>query len=237
MALSILNNMRAREVLPGLIRRYDRIADRWHRAMRKQGYIAAYVDLAQSTIPPFLAERTGPIAVLDAGTGSGGFAVALCQALKNAHIRDHNISIDLMDMSNKMLDAATENLKKTGHTTRRICADIATLNPDRKRYDIILCAHVIDHCPDPVEILHKLHAALAPGGIILFAVSKPHWCTALLQLKWGHHAYSAEQFIALSTDAGFTETRAFAFKKGPPKHTSFGYITRHNPPKHKKDFP
>ncbi len=37
----------------------------------------------------------------------------------------------------------------------------------QQQYDLILCSHVLEHVPDPVELLRRLGDCLAPGGTFL----------------------------------------------------------------------
>ena len=99
----------------------------------------------------------------------------------------------------------------------------------RDRFETILCAHVVEHCPTLGPALSRLHSALRPSGTIALAVSKPHWCTWALRQIWGHRAYSPEAVVSGLAAAGFSDIRAVAFRQGPPSRTSHGYIARKGP--------
>jgi SAM-dependent methyltransferase len=53
--------------------------------------------------------------------------------------------------------------------------DLQTIDIDRwkehpllsKRYDIFLCSHVLEHLPDPVELLRTVRSCLKPNGVFL----------------------------------------------------------------------
>lgn len=202
-----------------LAQRYDRAANKWHDAMHKYGQMTAYADLVRQAESKLPKSRDGQaLSVLDAGAGTGAFSLAFRQIISRP------VDVDLLDMSDAMLAVAKNNHIAVGHRTNQICADIAALTPDSKRYDIILCAHTIEHCLDPVAALEKLRSVLKPDGIILLSVSKPHWCTAFVQFTWGHKAYRVEKFIKMLAKAQLTNVETFGFADGPPKFLSYGYI-------------
>ena len=37
------------------------------------------------------------------------------------------------------------------------------------RYGLVICHHVIEHCPDPSRVLFGIHRTLRPGGWLIFA--------------------------------------------------------------------
>lgn len=202
-----------------LVERYNRGADNWHAAMQRYGQITAYADLVRQAEPKLSKSRDGKVlAVLDAGAGTGAFSLAFRQVVT------YPMEVDLLDISDAMLAAAKNNHIASGYNTTQICADIAALDPKDQRYDVILCAHTIEHCPDPVAALQKLRAVLNPGGIILLSVSKPHWCTAIVQLTWRHKAYRVEKFLRMLSQANFNNVETFGYAAGPPKFLSYGYI-------------
>ncbi|MFL4470877.1 hypothetical protein ACERZ8_13650 [Tateyamaria armeniaca] len=58
------------------------------------------------------------------------------------------------------------------------------------------------------------------------AISKPHWCTALVRWRWGNAAYPPEHSRAMLERAGFTDIITHPFRTGPPSRVSCGYIAR-----------
>ncbi len=208
-----------KSVLPNLTTRYDRAAKGWHKTVCKLGYYQAYKDLVSTafeTIPSIRDE--GDYSVLDAGCGSGAFTMALCEDTPRP------MAIDLLDISPKMLAQAAQNLSDQPHIFRQLCADIESVASKGQKYDLILSAHVIDHLTEPSKALHALHCALRSNGKLLLAVSKPHWCTSLVQMRWHHNAYQPTKVTQMLKNAGFTRITQFPFKEGPPKFTSHGYI-------------
>ena len=68
--------------------------------------------------------------------------------------------------------------------------------------------------------------ARAPGGRLVLALSKPHWCTALVRWRWGNAAYTPDHAKTMLAQAGFTHITAHPFPSGPPSRVSHGYIAR-----------
>jgi len=210
-----------KSIWPDLATRYDQAAQNWHSAICKLGYINAYRELVSHFLSSTQFQQNQlQLDILDAGTGSGGFSLALAEKLHEPQ------SIDLLDISQKMLDRASNTLSHLPHRIDYICANIQKFETAKKQYDIILCAHVIEHLNDPVSSLHSIGQALKPGGVLLLVVSKPHWCTALVQLKWHHKAYKPHQVSQILQNAGMDQVHPFAFSAGPPKFTSYAYIVQ-----------
>ena len=193
-----------------LLRAYDRAAAGWHAGISKLGYPGAYRAFLEACPP----DRAGH--VLDAGTGSGAFAAAFAES---AGVPERLV---LLDPSAPMLAEAGARLRGLGAEPEMVEDGVGAALGDA-RFDVVLCAHVIEHLPDPGAALAWLVGRLAPGGRLYLAASRPHWCTALLRWKWGHRAYRPEEIAAMAAAAG-AEARPFAFPAGPPSRTSMGYV-------------
>ncbi|WP_171179357.1 bifunctional 2-polyprenyl-6-hydroxyphenol methylase/3-demethylubiquinol 3-O-methyltransferase UbiG [Ruegeria sp. HKCCD8929] len=196
---------------PGLQRLYARHAGRWHRSITNLGYPEAYAMLAELDLRR---RPAAPRRVLDAGCGTGALAEAYQEMAGDA------ADLTLLDPSPDMLDRARERL--VGDRLTFVQGDLTRL-PDLGSFDTILCAHVLEHAGDLGLNLRRLWQALRPGGSLLLAISKPHWCTALLRWRWGHKAYHPEEVIAALDAQGFDGIETVRFAKGPPSRTSCGY--------------
>ena len=190
---------------------YDAAATGWQDGISKLGFEAAYRDLMQAVSP-----IAAPVRVLDVGTGTGAFA--------SAWIDRHGVpaTLTLTDISPAMLDVAATRLP----VSRAIVAPLGAPLADVTEQDVVLCAHVIEHLPDPDAALRWLYDCLEPGGQLVLALSKPHWCTALVRWRWGNAAYTPEQATAMLARAGFSQITSHAFASGPPSRLSCGYIAR-----------
>ena len=192
---------------------YDAMAGTWQSTIQRLGYAAAYRDFFAAN------GRASHKAIADLGTGSGAFADAY---LDTCVTRPDKCL--LLDTSQAMLDVAVEKVGAHGVLIERICAGVGGDALPRQTCDAVLAAHVIEHLPDPGATLRWCRTRLRPGGTLYLAVSRPHWCTALLRWKWGHRAYRPTEVVALLTQAGFTDVRHVPFRYGPPSRTSAGYV-------------
>lgn len=195
---------------------YDRAAGGWHDKLRSLGFFADYTGLAEAGM-----RRSGAAhAVLDVGCGTGALSTAWVEAGGLAK----NGQLDLLDPSSRMLEQACARLG--GLHPRALeggvgCPDL----PDRS-YNVVLCAHVIEHLPDPVDSLAWMASKLKPGGHLVLAVSQPHWCTALVRLRWGSKAWRAGEVLGMLERSNLKDVRTHAFEAGPPSRLSCGYVAR-----------
>lgn len=192
---------------------YDRAATSWQDGISKLGFHEAYAHLIREALPPSQNFST----VLDAGTGTG----ALAQAFVSQYGPTEHMT--LLDISPAMLSAAAERFP--GATP--LCAGIGDSLPELAPQDLILSAHVIEHLEDPIAALRWMHARLRPGGQLVLALSKPHWCTALVRWRWGNAAFPPAAALTMLADAGFGAARAIPFPEGPPSRVSCGYTAWH----------
>ena len=194
---------------------YDRAASSWQSGLLRIGFDAAYQKLAERS--DTYAPLSGPAAVLDAGTGTGAMARAfLGSASQPCHF-------DLLDLSPEMLRHARAGLPED-----TVCVTGAVGEAPIKPgwYDRVLAAHVIEHCRNPQAALTWLFQRLKPGGVAVFAVSRPHWCTALVRWKWGNAAFREAQVAGMLSRAGFVDVMTAPHEKGPPSRVSCGYLAR-----------
>ena len=193
---------------------YARFADRWHQGVLRLGYIAAYDQLIAYDAD----RRSSPVGtVLDAGTGTGAFALSFVQ--KHPTLK----RLTLLDMSPEMLAQAEKNLHAKGIKTISCVGGLGTNDIAERSCETILCAHVIEHTNTPKDHLRWFCSRLSPGGTLLLSVSKPHWCTAIVRWRWGHKAYPPSHVTKMLEDAGFEDISEIRFKSGPPSRTSCGY--------------
>lgn len=159
----------------------------------------------------------GPVRVLDAGAGTGALSVAFVGGSSVP------CQVDLFDISPEMLVLASDAVAAG---SRCISGGIGAGKVAQDHYERVLCGHVIEHCPDPQAALHWLFRRLRPGGLAAFAISKPHWCTALVRWKYDSAAFEPERVEHMLAQAGFSEISRHPHASGPPSRISCGYLAR-----------
>lgn len=204
---------------PSLAEAYDRAAATWHATICKFGFVEAYEDLLTLAGRRISAAALRDLKVLDAGSGTAAFSLAFSRQF-GCH------SFDLLDVSPEMLEKGAQMLAAEGLTSNQLCCDICALADRPKRYDVILSAHLIEHIDDIDAALCALRSALLPGGILVLVVSKPHWCTTLVRMRWGHRAYRPTEMQTHLRANGFEDIDTFSFSAGPPKRLSAGYVAQ-----------
>jgi ubiquinone/menaquinone biosynthesis C-methylase UbiE len=210
-----------------LVARYDMAASRWQRRIATLGYPAAYRLLARRALARLAPDPIcpGSFRVLDAGAGTADFALALAKVLADA-AQLNGASFVLADPSPVMLHLAQQRMIEAGMQAAGLCCALEHLPPVADPFDMVLCSHVIEHLPDPQGAMGHLFWQLRPGGLLVLAISKPHWCTALLCSIWGHKHFKEEEVLQMLGRCGFAEAVAIRFESGPPSRTSLGYLAK-----------
>src|SRR4051812_33541180 len=107
-----------------------------------------------------LAPNGEPVRVLDAGGGSGGFAVPLAEL-------GHPVTV--VDPSPDSLAALERRAAETGASERirAVQGDAAGLGDvvEAGSVDLVICHSVLEVVDDPLEALRAVARALRPGGI------------------------------------------------------------------------
>lgn len=198
-------------------RPYDAAAPRWGDKMRTLGYYDGYLG--------FLSAPQGParsdVRILDVGSGTAAFAEAWVA------INGTPIQTTLLEPSPAMLERGRAALLRRGVEPRTVQEFLgeAMLEP----CEVVLAAHVIEHCPDPLVALRQMRDLLLPGGRLHLVVSKPHWCNVIIWLQWRHRTFQEGEIVGLIQKAGFEIERVYDFPSGPPSRTSRGIVaTRTN---------
>jgi len=192
---------------------YARAAQGWQAGIERIGYTEAYDQLAIHALKA--APLDHPARILDAGAGTGALAAAF------AHNAPFPCHYDLLDLSPEMLAQATTAVPTS---SCQITGAIGSATLPHQSYDRVLCGHVIEHCADAQVALDWLLDHLKPGGQAVFAISKPHWCTALLRWKYGNAAFTPAVVDQMLAKAGFTNITVLLHPSGPPSRVSCGYL-------------
>jgi ubiquinone/menaquinone biosynthesis C-methylase UbiE len=198
---------------------YNLAAATWHDRISALGYPDAYSTAIMMLCPPCLQVRR----LMDVGCGAGDFARAYLR------LRGAPDVLTLLDPAAAMLHEAATRLKGAAAETLLLPMPMADLPPYPSQ-DLILCAHAIDHCPDPIQAIRTLGQALAPRGAMILIVTKPHWCTWITRRLWRHRSHTPDAMLQAIVAAGLVCCRDTGFAKGPPGRTSHAYLVTHTQP-------
>jgi ubiquinone/menaquinone biosynthesis C-methylase UbiE len=192
---------------------YNSAAPKWHSMITTLGYADAYRQAISSLIPG----GVRPHRVMDVGCGAGSFAHAYVQERGPVEV------LTLADPAADMLHEAATRLDGAATEILLLDRGVETL-PAFPSQDLILCAHVIEHCADPVAAIRSLGLGLSQNGVIVLIVSKPHWCNWLVWLNWRHRSYRPTRILEAIVAAGLVCPRDIGFGYGPPSRTSHAYL-------------
>lgn len=151
--------------------------------------------------------------VLDVGCGGGILSEALHQA---------GAQVTGVDASSKAIEAARLHAKAQGHSVEYHCGTLESMDKNRLgTFDILTCMEMLEHVPDPVELIQTCSAYLKPGGKAFFSTLNRNIKAYLLAivgaeyvLQWlprGTHHY--QQFIKPSELARWLREARFELRK------------------------
>ena len=200
-----------------LTARYEAAAPTWGRRLAQLGFPAAYraiMEEALHRLPP----PEGPLAALDLGAGDGAFSEPLVDLV------GPRVLLSLLDRSPAMLRAAEARLGRG--RARMIVGDLAGLALPEGSQDIVIAAHLLEHLPDHETALVRMRRLLKPGGLLILAVSRPHWCSHLVWLGWRHRRFREAEVRSALTRAGFADLHCWHPPAGPPRRLSLAYAAK-----------
>ncbi|MFI6319201.1 methyltransferase domain-containing protein [Nonomuraea sp. NPDC050556] len=118
-----------------------------------------------------LAERSAAtgrdrLDIVDAGGGTGGFAVPLAEL-------GHAVTV--VDPSPDSLAALERRAKESGVGVRALQGDAADLGEllDRGSADLVLCHSVLEYVEDPISALVAVSGVLRTGGVVSVLAANP----------------------------------------------------------------
>jgi SAM-dependent methyltransferase len=148
------------EELPCLPRFFERMYDqRWADEWIEHEFEAAYKDLIFRTILRQLDRRVGshvPRRLLDVGAHAGRF-MRLAQAA--------GWVVEGVEVNPK---TAAHAERRTGAVVHRVSID--TVAAEGRRYSALTLTDVLEHIPDPVQVLKAAARVLLPGGVVAVKV-------------------------------------------------------------------
>jgi len=118
-------------------------------------------ELIEHNLKKHIPVDSPPLRILDAGGGNGFDSLALARM---------NHQVDIVDISQQMLNDARANAALAGVTDRLDTHAMDILNIDRifssNEFDIVLCHNVIQFVDEVNPLLEVLQQVLKPGGFI-----------------------------------------------------------------------
>ena len=144
--------------LPTLPRYFDRMYDqRWNAAWVAQEFDADYKDFIFHSILRELRRRLGgPGRLLDVGAHAGRF-------------------LHLAQQAGWDVEGIELNPRTAAHAAARTGAPVHQMNAHaladtRRRYDAVVLTDVLEHIPQPVDLLTALATLTVPGGLVAVKV-------------------------------------------------------------------
>ena len=149
--------------------------------------------------------------MLDIGCGAGNFSLKLRQRLPE-------IEVTLLDLSQPMLDRASERLK-VGVTAVQL--DIREYDLPAESLDIVLAAAVLHHLRTEAEwisVFRKIHQALRPGGSFWIFDMVEHELESVHRIMWRRYG---EYLSAFKGDEYRDHVFAYIDKEDTPRSLIF----------------
>ena len=172
-------------------KRFDADVERFSNLQTGQ---SATIDapLAMELITQAAAAGTSPIRrVLDLGCGAGNNSLKLCETLGT------DVDVDLLDLSQPMVDRAVERVSEVNEgAIRGIIGDFRTADLPEEGYDVILAAAVLHHLRDVDDwrqAFQKLYDILRPGGGLWITDLVSHDIPSVQEMMWKRYGDYLEE--------------------------------------------
>jgi S-adenosylmethionine-dependent methyltransferase len=139
--------------------------------------------LRQELVLAHLQEHTGalptPAMVLDAGAGSGGYALALAQQGHRVHLLD--VAEDMLNLARWRLSEADPALLERVEFSCSPVEVVAERLPS-EHFDLVLAHTLLEYVDEPWDVLRGLIQVLAPGGLLSLLLVNPR--AEAFRLAW-----------------------------------------------------
>lgn len=205
---------------------YDGTAWRWHSVVGLLGYSRAYGKLfSRLASDRWLLGLQDGAKLLDAGVGTGSLSLAMAKSLAIAH------ELHGFDISPRMLERARYHLQRLRHpglTPHLRYGDVHDLSYRDEEFDMVMSAHLLEHCPSPLQVLLEMVRVLRAGAPLLIVTSRVSRANSLHSLRWRYRPFESNQLFSWMQQAGLREIHRYALGTGlsVPGHLSEAYVGR-----------
>lgn len=191
-----------------LRRRYDAAAPRWQNKLDRLGVPEAYDGMLRGAFDAYGFFPDEQSRILDCGIGTGGLAAAL------ARVSACPLAIDGVDMSPAMLAEAEQTLRDTNVKARLKPADAHALPYPDDDFDVVMSAHMLEHCPHPQLVLAEMERVLAPGGLLILCITQASLLGVLIHLAWRTHTVTPSRATSWLNQIGLSDVRRLDYGAG-----------------------
>lgn len=132
--------------------------------------------------------------VLEVGAGTG---------VHIEHIRHSFDSYTMTDLNPPLMDRISDVHGRTGGSVTTEIQDATSLTYADNSFDRLIAAHVLEHLPNPHEVLHEWTRVLKPGGIMTLVLP----CDPGLAWRLGRYAFARRGFIKAGIDYDYWMAR------------------------------
>ena len=179
--------------------RYGQIAAKWDALLHRLAVPSCYAAVLRRAIARMgdVSHMPRTLCVLDAGAGTGALSKAFSDEWGSP------LDINLVDVSPDMLVKAQAVLAPSVTSCTAQVADMRRLPQGRSSQDVVLCAHAVEHLPDPALALSEFHRVLKPGGWLLVSLTPPTLFGWLVHLRWRARLFRMGEAVSHLAEAGF----------------------------------
>lgn len=193
---------------PELVQLYDRVAAHWPNAVQRLGYDQAYAHLFARLQREQRLQLPQAAKVLDCGIGTGALSLALGQ------VAGGSLQLHGVDISPQMLRIASDLFKQANIAAQLDCRDTHQLPYAAHHFDLVMCAHMVEHMPDPAVGLAEMARVLRPGAPMLVIVTANSLFDTLLRFKYRHAHLCPAQIADWMRAAGLQDVRFYEIQAG-----------------------
>src|SRR6266498_4500077 len=89
-----------------------------------------------------------------------------------------------LDLSPRMIEDAKRRFTSAGARFDLYCRDVSSLPLGGEKFDLVMCGHLLEHLPDPLDGMRRMAEGLRPGAILLAIVTRPGRLGSLIHLRY-----------------------------------------------------